>query len=300
MTDIRLSSEQFKVIYFICPPPTVLKFIILLLLTSSTALAFEPLNTDDAGTVEAGRNQIEQYFFAINRHGSTNTAPIDIVTPGEEFAGQGGAKAFPFTYTRGLNESLEASIATTYYTEPTGSYARFSNSMLGMKWRFFEDKENQYALAIKPTLVFPASKLQQVNGLGLAAFNYGANFIASRYWDQIEVHLNLSYMHSPYNTNYAVGQSMDLNRTNIFLMSFAPVWTLMPGLKVALDIGATTNPPIPEQYLSTYGLMALIISPTDDIDIGLSAMRSASNFGTVVSASGPNATRSEIGVTWRF
>jgi hypothetical protein len=107
-------------------------------------------------------------------------------------------------------------------------------------------------------------------------------------------------MHSPYNTNYAVGQSTDLNRTNIFFISVAPVWTLIPGIKVALDIGATTNPPIPEQYLSTYALAALILSPTDDIDIGISAMRSASSYGTVVSANGPNATRSEIGVTWRF
>jgi len=172
--------------------------------------------------------------------------------------------------------------------------------MLGMKWRFLEDKENQYAFAIKPTLIFPASKQQQINGLGSAAFNYGVNFIASRYWEEFEVHFNWSYMHSPYNTNYAVGQSMDLNRTNIFFISVAPVWTLFPGVKVALDIGATTNPPIPEQYLSTYGLVALILSLNDDVDIGISAMRSASNYGTVVSANGPNATRSEVGVTWRF
>ena len=278
----------------------MLKFLFLLLLASSSALAFEPLNTDDAGTVEAGKNQIEQHFFSINRHGNTSTAPTDIVTPGEEYTGQGSAKAFPFTYTRGINESLEASIATTYYTEPAGNYTRSSNSILGMKWRFLESKENQYALAIKPTIIFPASKQQQVYGLGSAAFNYGVNFIASRYWDQIEIHFNLSYMHSPYNTNYAVGQSTDLNRTNIFFISVAPVWTIFPGVKVALDIGATTNPPIPEQYLSAYGLVALIFSPTEDIDIGISAMRSASSYGTVVSANGPNATRSEVGITWRF
>ena len=248
----------------------------------------------------AGRNQIEQYFFSINRHGNTSAAPTDIVTPGEEYAGQSSAKAFPLTYTRGIYETLEASIATTYYTEPTGNFTRTSNSILGLKWRFFEDIENQYALAIKPTLIFPASKQQQVYGLGSAAINYGINFIASRYWDNIEVHFNLSYMHSPYNTNYAVGQSTDLNRTNIFFMSMAPVWTLFPGVKVALDVGAATNPPIPEQYLSTYGLVALILSPNDDIDVGISAMRSASNYGTVVSANGPNATRAEIGITWRF
>lgn len=264
------------------------------------ALAFEPLNTDDAGTVESGRNQIEQYFFSINRHGNTSAMPTDIVTPGEEYSGQGSAKALPFTYTRGLSQTVEAFIATTYYTEPSGSFTRFSNSAIGLKWRFLDDQENHYALAVKPILIFPASQQQQVNGLGSAALNYGVNFIASRYWEQLEIHFNLSYMHSPYNTNYAVGQSMDLNRTNIFFMSVAPVWTLFPGVKIALDIGATTNPPMPEQYLSTYGLAALIFSPTDDIDIGLSAMRSASNYSTVFSGAGANATRTEIGVTWRF
>jgi hypothetical protein len=276
------------------------RILLLFLFVSQASFAFEPLNTDDAGTVEAGRNQIEQYFFSINRHGAASATPTDIVTPGEEYAGQESAKAFPFTYTRGLTDTLEGSVATTYYNQPSGNYTRFSNSMIGLKWRFFEDQENHYALAVKPTLVFPASQQQQVNGLGMAAINYGINFIASKYWESLEVHANLSYMHSPYNTNYAVGQSMDLNRTNLFFISIAPVLTLMPGVRIALDIGATTNPPIPEQYLNTYGLVALILSPTQDIDIGFSAMRSAANYGVVLSANGTNATRTEVGVTWRF
>ena len=258
------------------------------------------MNTDDAGTVKAGGNQIEQYFFSINRHGSTAAAPVDSITPGEEFAGQNGAKAYPFTYTRGLSDTVEASIASTYYNEPSGSFTKFSNSAIGLKWQFFSDEENQYAFAVKPTLIFPASQQQQVNGLGAAALNYGVNFIASRYWNQLEIHINASYMRAPYNTNYAVGQSMDPNRINLIFVSVAPVLTLLPGIRIALDIGATTNPPIPEQCLTSYALAALILSPTEDIDIGISAMRSAANYGAVISANGPNATRTELGVTWRF
>ena len=276
------------------------KLLLFLLIASSSALAFEPLNTDDAGTVKAGGNQIEQYFFSIQRHGSTSAAPIEIITPGEEFAGQNSAKAFPFTYTRGLSENFEASIATTYYTEPTGNFSRLSNSILGLKWRFLEDESNNYSLAIKPTLILPASPQQQVYGLGLATTNYGVNFIASKYWDDLEVHVNAAYMRSPYNTNYTIGQSTDPNRTNIFLFSIAPVWTILPQIKVALDIGITTNPPAPEQYLSNYLLAALIYSPTESIDIGLSAMRSAFNYGVALSGNGPNATRTEMGITWRF
>jgi hypothetical protein len=275
-------------------------FSLLLLLTPSITWAFEPLNTDDAGTIKRGSNQIEQYFFSIQRHGSTNAAPIDLVTPGEEFAGQNSAKAFPFTYTRGLDNNLEASIATTYYAQPTGNFARVSNNIFGMKWRYFEDQDDQFSLAIKPFLILPSSTQQQVNGLGLAASNYGANFIASRYWDNLEVHINVAYMRSPYNTNYAIGQSTDPNRTNIFSLSFAPVWTISPKIKAALDIGAVTNPPKLEQYISNYALAALIYSPFEDIDIGLSAMRNAFNYGVALSGNGPNATRTELGITWRF
>lgn len=281
----------------LCPLKALLS---ILIIAPSLAIAFEPLNTDDAGTVKAGGNQIEQYFFSINRHAASSAAPVDIVTPGEDFSGQDGAKGYPFTYTRGLSDTVEASIATTYYTEPSGSFTKFANSAIGFKWQFLKDEENQYALAIKPTLIFPASQQQQVYGLGSAALNYGVNFIASRYWDQVEVHINASYMRAAYNTNYAVGQSMDANRKNLFLISVAPVWTIMPDIRVALDIGSATNPPVPEQYLSNYMLAALIISPTEDVDIGISAMRSAANYGTVLSANGPNATRTEIGVTWRF
>jgi len=74
---------------------------LLLLLVPTMGIAFEPLNTDDAGTVANGTNQIEQYFFTTASHGSGPAATVDIITPGEEYFGGAGAKAFPFTYTRG-------------------------------------------------------------------------------------------------------------------------------------------------------------------------------------------------------
>jgi hypothetical protein len=151
------------------------------LFISCFAFAFEPLNTDDAGTVKADGNQIEQYFFTIQRHGSTNSVPIELVTPGEEFIGSGNARAFPFTYTKGLTETVEASFSATYFNQPTANYSRFSNLVVAAKWRFFETENNQFALAIKPTFTLPATTQQQVYGLGLAAVNYGANLIASAF-----------------------------------------------------------------------------------------------------------------------
>jgi len=273
-------------------------FLLGLLLLPAFALAFEPLNTDDAGTVKAGGNQIEQYFFFINRADGAPSA--DILTPGEEYAGNADARAFPFTYTRGLSETVEASFSTTYYNQPSGNYSNFANYVFASKWRFHEDTENRYALAIKPTIVLPASKQQQVNGLGLAAVNYGANFIASKYWDEIEVHFNASYMRAPYNTNYSIGHTSDNIRTNIFLLSIAPVWSVYQNLKLALDLGATSNPPANSQNLSYYALVAGIYSITDSVDLGISYMRTGMNYGETFAVQQAGATRSEIGLTWRF
>ena len=273
-------------------------FLLGLLLLPTLALAFEPLNTDDAGTVKAGGNQIEQYFFFINRAGGDQSA--DILTPGEEYSGNTNARAFPFTYTRGISETVEASFATTYYSQPNGSYSRFSNYVFATKWRFHEDSENRYALAIKPMVSLPTSKQQQVSGLGLAAFNYGVNFIASKYWDEVEVHMNASYIRSPYNTNYSVGYSADTFRTNILLLSIAPVWTVSQNLRLAFDIGVTTNPTASQQYSSQYALIAGIYSLTDNIDLGVSYMRTGLNFGETFAAQQAASTRSEVGITWRF
>jgi hypothetical protein len=107
-------------------------------------------------------------------------------------------------------------------------------------------------------------------------------------------------MRSPYNTNYTIGHTADNSRTDIFLLSIAPVWTLNHRIKLALDIGATTNPPATEQYLSQYALIAAIISLSDDIDLGISYMRTALNSGNLLSTQNIYSTRSEVGLTWRF
>ncbi|MBU3550605.1 hypothetical protein [Polynucleobacter sp. MWH-Berg-3C6] len=276
-----------------------MKYIFLgLFMLATSAAAFEPLNTDDAGTVVACGNQIEQYYFLINRSGGSQSS--DIITPGEEYSGSTDARAFPFTYTRGLSDTVEASFSTTYYTQPNGNFSRFANYVFATKWRFQEDLANRYALAIKPIVILPAKQQQQVAGLGLAAFNYGFNFIGSKYWDEIEIHANASYLCSPYNTNYSIGRTADSSRTDIFLLSIAPVFSIASGMRLALDVGATTNPANDEQYLSFYSLVGVIYSLTQSVDIATSYMRTALNYSATIGAASAGSSRAEIGFTWRF
>jgi hypothetical protein len=265
---------------------------------SFAAHAFEPLNTDDAATVGRNVNQIEQYIYVLNNKAAEDVSVIN--SNGEEFRGLGRATAAPFTYTRGLSETVEASFASTYYVNPNGNYSPLSNYVLGLKWRFLGDGEKGWAFAVKPTVTLPASTSQQAVGIGFASTNYEVNLISSYYWDQIHVHSNVSYARNPYNTNYPVSGSTEPLRTNAYAFSIAPVWVVNARWRLALDFGAGSNILLNANRFSDYGMVAALYSITPDVDLGLSIMRSAANFGTVFSGSGVYSLRSEAGVTWRF
>jgi hypothetical protein len=279
-------------------PALRILFCVLAFALSFAAYAFEPLNTDDAATIGRNVNQIEQYIYVLNNKAAEDVSVIN--SNGEEFRGLGRATAAPFTYTRGLSETVEASFASTYYTNPNGNYSPLSNYVLGLKWRFLGDGEKGWAFAVKPTVTLPASTSQQAVGIGFASTNYELTLISSYYWNQIHVHSNVSYARNPYNTNYPVNGSIEPLRTNAYAFSIAPVWVVNARWRLALDFGAGSNILLNANRFSDYGMVAALYSITPDVDLGLSIMRSAANFGTVFSGSGVYSLRSEAGVTWRF
>ncbi|WP_108508667.1 hypothetical protein [Polynucleobacter acidiphobus] len=260
--------------------------------------AFEPLNTDDAGTIGKSVNQIEAYFYSLR-----NFAPGDpgsTATPGEEFRGDGNAKAFPFTYTYGISETTEIAFSTTYYATPRGSYSPFSNNIISLKWRFWGDGESGLGMAIKPAITLPASTSQQVQGLGLAKTNYELNYIISYYWEEIEVHSNISYARNPYNSNFPISGSYDPYQINLVSGSIAPIWNVNSWLKLALDIGSSINTSTNGAAVNDYAMVAAIFSVTKNVDIGLSFLQSGTTPNNAWTGKNVAANRSEIGVTWRF
>ena len=132
-------------------------------LLACEAHAFEPLNTEDAGTVKKNGNQIELYFDKVHDSASTAGVSQSVVVPGEEFLGKkGDVKFFPFTYTRGIDENAELSIGATYYATPRGNFSPISNHTFAMKWRYFGDNGVGLNLAIKPIIQMPVRGSQQV------------------------------------------------------------------------------------------------------------------------------------------
>jgi hypothetical protein len=259
---------------------------------------FEPLNTDDAGTVGKGVRQIEQYFYVLNNNSPGD--PGDIAAAGEEFRGLGNAKALPFTFTYGLSDSTELSFGTTYYMSPRGDYSPFANNAIALKWRLIGDGDEGLSIAVKPTITLPASTSQQTKGLGLARTNYEFNFIASYFWDSFEIHANISYARNPYNSSYPISGAMATPQVNVVSGSIAPVWTVNSWLKLAIDIGSyiDTTPSSPSP--SDYGMLAAIFSVNKNVDIGLSYLQAGTTLYNAINGIGDNSNRSEIGVTWRF
>ena len=272
---------------------------LLIAVASTPSHAYAPLNTDDAGTVGKGTNQVEIYYSQINEYAPGLGAEVADST-GEAYQGVGTARAFPFVYMRGLTDNLDLSFSSTYYLSPTGSFSPFANYIFGTKWRVEGDGESGWNLAVKPQVILPAGSEQQVYGIGNALVNYGITGIASRYWDQAELHLNASYLRAPYNPNYLMGFTTDPKRTNLYFFSVAPVWVVSPKFRLALDVGFNTNPEEPEQSLTTFVMLAMIYSPTKDIDLGISYQRNAPNFGTIFAGDAPYTSRFQVGVTYRF
>lgn len=260
--------------------------------------AFEPLNTDDAGTVGKKVNQIEQYFYVL--HNNVGGNPGSVATPGEEFRGVGNAKAFPFTYTHGLSNTTEFSLATTYYATPRGSYSPLANNIIGLKWRFMGDGASGLGMAIKPSITLPGSTSQQVQGLALAQTNYELNYILSYYWDSFQVHTNISYARNPYNKNYPISGSYAPYQINLVSGSIAPVWIVNTWLKLALDFGSSIDTSSTTAAVNDYGMVAAIFSVNKNVDIGVSYLQSGTTPSNAVSGKGITSDRSEIGVTWRF
>lgn len=284
-----------------CKKNKVIYIFLIYLVSPLYAYGFEPLNTDDTGTIKQSSNQIEQYFYSINKLKQVLGPSQASVSPGEEFIGPGSSKGFPIMYTHGISKTVEVAIGTHYYATPRGNYSPISSNTISMKWRYFGEDSRNWSLAVKPLLQLPNSQSQQIIGLGQAAINFGSNLIASYYSEKdVDFHFNAQYVRSPYNTNYLSAGSAIPLRTNLYTLSAASVLAVTKQLKVALDIGIQTNPQSTSQSTVMYSMLATIISLTNEVDIGISILRSALNPNIILTGSGPNSTRLDFGITWRF
>jgi hypothetical protein len=242
-----------------------------------SALAYQPLVTDDTGTQGAGGNQLE--FAWVHDH-SKDTATGDTTR----------VNTLPVVYTRGLTDNLDIAIGLPWsHTKTTGaaSESGTGNPSVAMKWRIYE-QENGWSIALKPEIVLPVSSSKETDGLGDHGTAYNATLIISRETSFGEFHINAGLgRYNDKNTPATDATSQHF--------SIAPAFKLSDDTLLAIDIGLDReNPQGGASDTSHYVLLGLVHSPNDDLDLAVGLQKTYSVAGS------DNVWMATTGITWRF
>src|ERR1022692_971574 len=152
-----------------------MKHVLLLSLLPGTALAVSPLVTDDAGTVEPGRRQLNAgYQFSRTASVSSHSFPINPVL-GLSSRGELGA-TFGYQWTENSGNSDANSI---------------TDLTLATKWRLWQTAGDKLQLSSPLDLKLPTASRDR--GLGTGTLDVGGVIIATRCWGHTCLDWNVGY-----------------------------------------------------------------------------------------------------------
>ena len=269
---------------------------------SHSAKAYEPFFTDDAGTLEQGKYQLDIYSYNIFSKSDPNPKlnSINLDPEDQIFFGNDRSIAFPITITRGITKNIEASIGLVYYQQPSGSYFPIANWQIATKYLFYGDGQRGFSFAVRPYLNFPESKDQQIAGLGMAKMGGGSNMIGSYYGEQFDVYVNADITYAPYNQNIPMGTDLNPdNRTTLYTFGIAPVWKVSSKFKIGFDIALVSAISNSESPFNTSLQFGFLYSIRPDIDLVVSYLRT-SHFLTNQFVEGPHSSIGKLGISIRF
>jgi len=226
----------------------VLSGALLTLALAAPAQAAPPLITDDAGTVELGKVEIEinnSYAHDSEREGGQRVR-------GEVFDTE-------LKVTTGLYQDLGIALAVPYvFSDRTREGGRlvddldgFGDMTLELKYRFLELAGIDFTL--KPYVAIPTGRYNA--GLSEGSWQPGVTLIATREFHDGDyaLHANLGYEHHHYRTDDMRAE----NRNNIWYGSLAAEAKLLPNLIGAVDFGLSTTQDKGTGCLTSYALTGL-------------------------------------------
>jgi hypothetical protein len=245
---------------------------------SLPAAALQPLVTDDTDTQGRGGNQLEVAFERER-----------VRSPGDRT----NRYALPLVYTRGLTDTLDGYIEVSRLridSNAAGEDGRGSgNPAVGFKWRFWEDEARKVSFGFKPELQLGVSRASERHGLGNGRTGYAATFIVSKETSFGAIHANLSANR----VGYDLAENREANRRTLYRFSVAPVVSLSPTWKAALDMGITTNPDRARRARMGYVELGTIWAPSEDLELALGLIKQ-------VGDGEPSSHTVTAGITWRF
>ena len=229
---------------------------VLLLAFSTQAFAFQTLVTSETGTNGTDVNSADMTFVSGRERtdGSTDRA-----------------YEFPFTYTRGITDSLDVYVGGAYarFRPNEGDRASgFGSPSLGVAWRFYENEASGTSVAIKPELLFPVSSGREQKGLGVGRLSGGIKLIVTQEMPFGSISMNLAAGRE--RAREEAGEN-----TTVTGFSLMPKWQISEQWKMGLEVGAAHAKShewsSTERFIGAAATYSL--NKTLDIEVGTSAAR---------------------------
>ncbi len=245
---------------------------------SVPASAYQPLITDDTGTLGSGGNQLEFAFIAENAETAGNVERL---------------RALPVVYSRGVTETLDVFAGLVYQRIrsdiPRSDVNGDSDPIFGIKWRFYEDERTKTSFAVKPGIILPVSAGSDHAALGNGKISGNLTFILTHEAPFGPIHFNAGVLRNRYRDALT---NPDETTTRV---SIAPVWDLTERWKLAFDLGTESVRAAGARVRTHFAELGAIYSPSKDLDLALGIARWSDNDS-------PSTTRdtATAGLTWRF
>lgn len=202
------------------------------LLTNGSALAGPPLITDDAGTVEVGRTEVElngSYTYnKINDFGVTtkcSSADSEVKITTGLYRGLGISLAVPYTINGRVKEGDQMVSKTS----------GFGDMSIEMKYAF--GKMADISFAVKPIVIIPTGSASE--GLSEGRWQFGATLIATKEFadGRYALHANTGYERHRYNNREVEAST----RSDLWSGSIAGEAEMVKGLFFVADFGLATT-----------------------------------------------------------
>jgi len=207
-------------------------FVALALLTASAAMAGPPLATDDAGTVDVGKLEVElngsytddkETTFGVTTKCSRADAELKISTG--LYKNLGVSLAIPYN----INERVKED------DQMVGRADGFGDMTLEIKYAFAEI--SGISFAIKPAIIMPTGQYR--DGLSEGRWQFDTTLIATKEFAEgaYALHANLGYGHHSYRDD----EVRDSTRSDLWSGSIAGEAEVAKGLFAVAELGLATT-----------------------------------------------------------
>jgi len=232
--------------------------LILVAVTSIPALAGPPLSTDDAGTVDAGKFELElngsytedsETTFGVTTKCNRSDAELKVTTG--LYKNLGISLALPYNINERVREDEQL----------VGRSDGFGDMTVELKYAIAELAGISFA--VKPTVIIPTGKYSA--GLSEGRWQFGGTLIATREFADgtYALHANLGYEHHDYRT----AELREITRSDIWSGSIAGEMEVAKGLFAVADFVLATTADRSTRQLSACALTGIRYEINSHLDV---------------------------------